>query len=234
MTSSTILVVEDDPVARRFLADNLLADGYEILEAGTRAEAQRMLARGAADVAVVDLGLPDGDGLELLRTVRESRGAAAVDPYLPLIVLSGRASEVERLRGFARGADDYVVKPYSVMELTARIEAVLRRRNRPRLAPIRIGPLEIDPAAHQVRLHGEPVRLSAKEFRLLRMLAAEPTRVYTRAELLEEVWGYAEMLPTRTLDSHAWRLRNKLGARGDRFVVNVWGVGYRLAEDGPE
>jgi DNA-binding response OmpR family regulator len=231
MANETILVVEDDPVARRFLADNLLADGYEILEAGTLAGAERVLARDVADLAVVDLGLPDGDGLELLRAVRDSRGPAAVDPHLPILVLSGRAGEVERLRGFARGADDYVAKPYSVMELTARIDALLRRRRRPaHRVHLRVGELDIDLAGHRVRLHGVPVHLSGKEFSLLRVLAADPTRVFTRAELLEEVWGYREIVPTRTLDSHAWRLRNKLNTRGDRFIVNVWGVGYRLSE----
>jgi DNA-binding response OmpR family regulator len=233
--SRRVLLVEDDAIARRFLADNLTADGYEIREAGTLAAAREVLAEGWPELAVVDLGLPDGDGLELLRQIRSSdRVARRADPDLPLIVLSGRGSEVERLRGFDRGADDYVVKPFSLLELTARIQAQLRRRRRLVGSRLRFGPLEIDSLARKVWLHGEPVLLSVKEFSLLRALAEEPGRVYTREELLREVWGYQTILPTRTLDAHVCRLRRKLSGTGEAFVVNVWGVGYRLADGGAE
>ena len=146
-------------------------------------------------------------------------------------MLSGRASELERLRGFGRGADDYVVKPFSYQELHARIVALLRRNHRrPGSGRIRVGPLELDVLARQVWLAGEPLALSKKEFALLRALAAEPTRVFTREELLRGVWGFRALGATRTLDSHASRLRKKLCAGGARFVVNVWGVGYRLID----
>jgi DNA-binding response OmpR family regulator len=229
---ATILVIEDHRPTRTFLADNLAADGYELLEAETAAEAQHLIETSFPDLAIVDLSLPDRDGLEVLRHVRESdRMAGRTDPDLPLLVLSGRAGDLDRLRGFDRGADDYLIKPFSYPELRARIGALLRRsRRRPGAGRIRIGPLELDPMARQVWLHGERLDLSKKEFALTRALAAEPTRVFTREELLRGVWGFRSMGATRTLDSHASRLRKKLNAHGDSFVINVWGVGYRLVD----
>ena len=151
-----------------------------------------------------------------------------------MLVLSGRDGELDRLRGFDRGCDDYVAKPFSYPELKARISALLRRaQRRPTLARLRVGPLELDPLGRQVWLHGEEIQLSKKEFALLRALAAEPTRVFTREELLRGVWGYQSIGTTRTLDSHAARLRRKLRSRGDGLIVNVWGVGYRLVDGMP-
>jgi DNA-binding response OmpR family regulator len=229
---ATILVIEDHGPTRTFLADNLAADGYDLLEADCAADAHHLMETGFPDLAIVDLGLPDLDGLELLRQVRETdRIAGRLDPDLPMLVLSGRAGELDRLRGFGRGADDYLVKPFSYSELHARIAALLRRsRRRPGAGRIRIGALELDAGARQVWLHGEPLHLSKKEYGLLRALAGEPTRVFTREELLRGVWGFRAMGETRTLDSHAARLRKKLSARGDKYVVNVWGVGYRLVD----
>jgi DNA-binding response OmpR family regulator len=234
--SATILVVEDHRPTRTFLADNLAADGYELLEAETAADAQHLMATCFPDLAIVDLGLPDRDGLELLRAVRDAdRIAGRLDPDLPLLVLSGRAGDLDRLRGFDRGADDYVTKPFSYPELRARISALLRRsRRRPGTGRIKVGPLELDPIARQVWLRGTRVDLSKKEFALTRALAGEPTRVFTREELLRGVWGFRSLGTTRTLDSHASRLRKKLNAQGDAFVVNVWGVGYRLIDGGLE
>ncbi|PZS12154.1 MAG: DNA-binding response regulator [Solirubrobacterales bacterium] len=229
---ATILVVEDHHTTRRFLADNLSADGYEVLESACVAEAQCLISTRFPDLAIVDLGLPDGDGLELLCHVREAdRIAGSVDPDLPLLVLSGRCGELDRLRGFERGCDDFMSKPFSYPELHARIAALLRRNaRRPRSGRMRVGSLEVDPLARQAWLAGEPLVLSKKEFALLRALAAEPTRVFTREELLRGVWGFRAMGTTRTLDSHASRLRKKLSGGGARFVVNVWGVGYRLVD----
>ena len=230
--AATILVVEDHRATRIFLADNLSADGYEVLEAECASDARRLLASAFPDLAIVDLGLPDGDGLELLAHVRDAdRVAGRLDPDLPLLVVSGRVSEVERLRGFSRGCDDYMVKPFSYFELSARVRALLRRtRRRPASGRLRIGSLELDPLSRQVWVRGEAVPLSKKEYALLRALAGDPTRVFTREELLRGVWGFRAMGTTRTLDSHAFRLRQKLNRAGDRFVVNVWGVGYRLVD----
>jgi len=233
MTERTaILVVEDDAPTRTFLADNLTADGYQMLVAGTLRDALRTLEYHRVDLAIVDLGLPDGSGLELLRKVRETGGAGArLDPRLPLLVLSGRAGETDRVRGFERGCDDFLTKPFSYSELRLRLAALLRRtRERPAEGRLRVGKLELDPVSRDVRLRGARVTLSQKEFALLQRLAAEPTRVFTKAELLRDVWGFQAFGATRTLDSHACRLRQKLSARGDRFVVNVWGVGYRLID----
>jgi DNA-binding response OmpR family regulator len=229
-----LLLVEDDPIVRTFLADNLTADGYQVLAAQTLGDGLRMVEYKRPDLAIVDVGLPDGSGLDLITRVRAAdRVASRLDPSLPLLILSGRTAEVDRLRGFARGCDDFLAKPFSYGELRARIEAVLRRtRERPGQGSLRVGELEVDPPSREVRLRGERVPLSQKEFALLLALAAEPTRVFTKEELLRGVWGFRSMGTTRTLDSHACRLRQKLSAGGHRFVVNVWGVGYRLV-DGP-
>jgi DNA-binding response OmpR family regulator len=233
---ATLLLVEDDPVVRTFLADNLAADGYDLLLADTQREALRILERERPDLAVIDLGLPDGSGLEIVRRVRAADGVATrLDPALPLLILSGRTGEHDRMRGFERGADDFVPKPFSYGELRLRIAAVLRRsRDGRRRGRLRVGELEIDPAGREARLRGRRVDLSAKEFALLLALAAEPTRVFTKEELLRDVWGFRALGTTRTLDSHACRLRQKLGRAGDRFVINVWGVGYRLVDGAVE
>jgi DNA-binding response OmpR family regulator len=229
---ATILVVEDHRHTRTFLADNLSADGYEVIEAEDLGEARHLLEGAFPDLAIIDLGLPDGDGLELLAHVRAAdRIAGRLDPDLPLLVLSGRVGELDRLRGFDRGCDDYMVKPFSYHELDARVRALLRRtKRRPGTGRTRVGSLELDSLSRQVWVKGESVSLSKKEFALLRALSAEPTKVFSREELLRGVWGYMAMGQTRTLDSHAFRLRQKLNRSGERFVVNVWGVGYRLVD----
>ena len=229
-----LLVVEDDPLLSTFLADNLTADGFELVLADCLRDGLRELEFRRVDLAIIDLGLPDGSGLELLERVREADGVVTrLDPQLPLIVLSARSGELDRVRGFERGADDFVAKPFSYGELRLRIEAVLRRTREQRgHGRERVGELELDPVAREVRLRGRRIDLSQKEFSLLRALAADPTRVLTKEELLRDVWGFRSLGTTRTLDSHACRLRQKLGTDGDRFVVNVWGVGYRLV-DGP-
>jgi DNA-binding response OmpR family regulator len=147
-----------------------------------------------------------------------------------VIVLSGRGTEADRVRGITAGADDYLVKPFSYPELAARIQAVLRRRSARREGPVRVGDLEIDPSRREVRVDGREVRLANKEFALLRALAAEPTRVFTKQDLLRDVWGFRTLARTRTLDSHASRLRRKLDPESTRFVKNCWGVGYRLID----
>jgi DNA-binding response OmpR family regulator len=232
--AATILVVEDDEPTRTFLADNLTADGYELLVADNAADGLAHLETKFPDLALIDLGLPDRCGLDVISRVRASDGVVSrIDPAVPIVVITGRSGELDRLRGFERGCDDYVCKPFSYPELRARVEALLRRSElRRRPGRTRVGDLEIDAASRVVRLRGAPVALSQKEFALARTLASEPTRVFTKDELLRSIWGFRTLGSTRTLDSHACRLRHKLGRFGDRFVVNVWGVGYRLV-DGP-
>jgi DNA-binding response OmpR family regulator len=230
--ASTILLVEDDHATRTFLADNLTADGYDLLVAESAREGARLIETKFPDLCVVDVGLPDASGLELVRRVRESDGLASrVDPNTPMLVLSGRGQEIDRVRGFERGCDDYVPKPFVYNELRHRIAALLRRAQaRPGRTRLRVGPLEIVPEAREVRVAGARVELSQKEYALLCALAEDPLRVCTKEELLRTIWGYRAMGATRTLDSHACRLRAKLGAHGGRWVVNEWGVGYRLVD----
>jgi DNA-binding response OmpR family regulator len=230
--TASVLVVEDDEATRAFLTDNLTADGFKVWAASGAAEGVRAIEVRNPSLVVLDLMLEDGSGLELLDRVRSADGLASrIDPDLPVVVLSGRAGDTDRVRGFVRGADDYVGKPFSYAELLARIRAVLRRaRGRQQRGAIRVGELTIDPLTRAVRLGGRALQLSAKEFALLQALAEEPTRVYGKHELLRDVWGYLSMGNTRTLDAHACRLRKKLSASPRPWVVNVRGVGYKLTE----
>jgi DNA-binding response OmpR family regulator len=230
----TIMVVEDDDATREFLADNLLADSYVVVTASSGRQALNLLEVKQCDLLLLDVMLPDASGFELCRRLRTADGIAQrIDPDMPVIMLSGRTSETDRVRGFARGADDYVPKPFHYPELAARIGAVLRRsRGRRERGIIKLGELSIDPASRDVRMDGRKVELSAKEFALLHALAADPVRVFTKEELLRDVWGFQLMGSTRTLDSHASRVRRKLApvSGGRRWIVNVWGVGYRLTD----
>ena len=229
----SLLVVEDDEATSAFLADNLRADGYRVATATAAGEALRALEVRRPDLMVLDLILEDGDGLKVLDRVRSADGMASrIDPELPVIVLTGRSGEADRIRGFARGADDYVLKPFAYGELLGRIQALLRRAgSRPLRGVMRVGGLSIDPQTRTVRLDGRSVVLSAKEFALLQALAVEPTRVLAKNDLMRDVWGYASIGTSRTLDAHACRLRKKLAASARPFVLNVRGVGYRLTED---
>ena len=229
----TVLVVEDDERTAAFLADNLRADGYRVAVAAEAGEAVRAIEVREPDVVVLDLGLENGSsGLDVLDRVRAADGLGTrIDPSLPVIVLTGRGAETDRVRGFARGADDFVVKPFFYAELLGRVRAVLRRSDgRPAMGALRVGELALDPATRLVKVGDRPVQLSAKEFALLHALARQPTRVYSKAELLRDVWGYLSQGQTRTIDAHACRLRKKLG--GPRWIVSVRGVGYRLVETG--
>lgn len=233
--TDTILLVEDDHHLQTFLADQLTADGFEMLVAGSVRDGLRALESRPVGVAIVDVELPDGLGLGLIAAVRGAdRRFARIDPDQRFLVLSARASELDRVRGLTQGADDYVAKPFSYPELLLRVRALLRREPARGAGARRVcvGALELDPSTRAVTVGGVGVALSVKEFALLRALAADPTRVFTKDELLRDVWGWTAGGATRTLDSHACRLRRKLGAAGDRFVLNVWGVGYRLTDGG--
>jgi DNA-binding response OmpR family regulator len=228
--SHTILLAEDDPLSRSFLIEQLSFDGYEVLEADSRAKALAILGTRQPDLLLADV---NGETLSLIDAVREADGLASrIDPDTPMLVLTARAEELARVRYLERGSDDVLAKPYSYTELRARVRALLRRNGRSaRGRVLRLGALEIDLAAREVWIGGERVELTAKEYELLRCLAAEPTRVFTRAELLRDVWGYPPGSRSRTVDSHAARLRQKLHRPdGQRLVVNVWSVGWRLTD----
>ena len=231
-TPPRVLLIEDDVAIRTFLGDNLSADGFDVLTADCARDGLRLLETKSPDAAIVDVGLPDGSGLDLIARVRDGDGLVSrADPEQPFLVISGRGGEIDRMRGFQKGCDDYVVKPFSYPELLLRLRALLRRGlPRTRAGVLRVGDLEVDPPTRDVRLRGRRVELSSKEFALLRALAADPVRVFTKEELLRDVWGYMASGATRTLDSHACRLRRKLGVDGDVYVLNVWGVGYRLVD----
>lgn len=224
-----VVVCEDDEPTLELLCDNLTADRYEAIPAPSAADALRHCHYRSPDLLLIDIGLPDASGLDVLREIRRAdRTTGRYDSELPVIVLSGRGSDDDRTRGIVAGADDYLSKPIYFPELVARIGSVLRRRSERRSGPIRIGDLEIDPSQREVKVDGAEVTLANKEYELLLMLASDPRRVFTKSELLRDIWGYRTMGRTRTLDSHASRLRRKLDPEGARFVTNCWGVGYRL------
>jgi DNA-binding response OmpR family regulator len=232
---ATVVVCEDDAPTLELLCDHLTADRYRALAAPSASDALRLCHYKQPDLLLLDLVLPDAPGLDVLREIRAADGITGrYDCGLPVIVLSGRSSAEDRERGLVEGADDYMTKPFAYGELRARIAAILRRREGRRAGPLRVGELIVDPTTREVRVGGRPVELANKEFALLRALAAEPTRVFSKQELLRDVWGFQSMGRTRTLDSHASRLRRKLDPDGARFIVNVWGVGYRLIDGGGE
>ena len=224
-------MAEEHPATRKFLIDNLAADGYGALAAEDRAKALALLDIEHPDLVVVDI---NGDTLDLIDAVRSATGLASrVDPDTPMIVLTGRSDATHRIRLLERGGDDVIAKPFGYPELRARIAAILRRsevHSRSRLR--RVGPLTIDVSGREVRVDDQLVELSAKEYELLLALSNDPARVFTREELLRDVWGFRGPCRTRTLDSHAHRLRRKLSASGaGKLVVNIWGVGYRLCDE---
>jgi DNA-binding response OmpR family regulator len=228
---ASVVVCEDDETTLELLCDHLVADRFSVLPAPSASDALRICRYKHPDLMLLDLGLPDASGLDVLREIREADGVVSrFDPRLPVIVLSGRGADHDRVRGLEFGADDYLVKPVHYPELRARIAAVLRRRAEWREGPLRVGELVVDMMRREAWVGERPVRLSNKEFSLLRVLASDPHRVFVKRELLGEVWGYRTPAKTRTLDSHASRLRRKLDPEQARYVINCWGVGYRLLD----
>lgn len=235
MAGESLLLVDGGVPERASLERQLAGDGFAVIAADRGAAALELLERSEPDLVLLDVSLPDASGYELCRTLREGEPGRCWNREVPVILVSERGDPLDRVRGFARGADDYVMRPYVYEELVARIRAVLRRSRTP-VRPDRlvVDELEIDRLARVVRVAGVPVLLAAKEFELLLALAADPERVRTKEELLRDVWGYRSTARTRTLDSHASRLRRKLDPDGRRgWVCNVWGVGYRLVGPGP-
>lgn len=222
-----ILVVDDEPDLLELVRFNLDRAGFRVETAATGAEALAQLRRSTPDLVVLDLMLPDLSGEEVCRRVR----ADPVLAGLPVIMLTAKSEEVDRVVGFELGADDYVTKPFSPRELVLRVKALLRRSHEAATssAPLERGPLRLDPERHRCAVQGEDVELTAKEFQLLEVLMRRPGRVMTREKLLDEVWGSDIAVTTRTIDTHLKRLREKLGAAAE-LIQTVRGLGYRFAE----
>jgi two-component system, OmpR family, response regulator len=228
---ASLVVCEDDDVTLDLLCEHLAADRFGVMPAPSASDALRLCRYNHPDLLLLDLSLPDASGLDVLREIREADGIdSRFDPRLPVIVLTGRSGDTDKVRGLDAGADDYLTKPFIYGELRARIGAVLRRRLHPQDGPSRVGDLIIDPLRRRVMVGPREVSLSKKEFALLRILATNPTRVFTKEELLDSVWAYKGNAKTRTLDSHASRLRRKLDPEQGRFIINSWGIGYRLVD----
>ena len=228
---ASLVVCEDDSPTLELLCDHLAADRFAVMPAPSASDALRLCRYNHPDLLLLDLTLPDASGLDVLREIRDADGITSrFDPGLPVIVLTGRGADADRVRGLDFGADDYVVKPFSYPELRARIAAVLRRRPGVQEGPCRVGEIVVDTARRKVWVGEREVPLSNKEFGLLRVLATDPSRVFAKRELLEAVWGFRSPARTRTLDSHASRLRRKLDPEHSRFVINAWGYGYRLID----
>jgi DNA-binding response OmpR family regulator len=225
-TTPCILLIDDNPDDRALAIRALRQDdpGLRVVEITTAEAFEQALTAGAFEVVVTDYLLRWSDGLTVLRRVKERRADC------PVLLFTDSGSEEVAVEAMKAGADDYVIKPFHYQEVAARIRAVLRRRDSRREGPRRVGDVFIDPSRREVRVGDRPVALANKEFALLRALAAEPSRVFTKEELLRDVWGFRSMGRTRTLDSHASRLRRKLDPEAGRYVVNVWGVGYRLID----
>jgi len=222
-----ILVVDDEPHIVELVRYNLLQEGYDVSTAGDGEAALAKVRTERPDLVILDIMLPGPDGLEVCRRLR-------AESAVPIIMLTAKGGELERVVGLELGADDYVTKPFSPRELVARVRAVLRRRVREvspaTQEPITVGDLHLDPATHEVTLGGRPVDLTAREFDLLRLLMRHPNRVFTRDFLLEHLWGYDFYGSTRTVDMHVSRLREKIEDDPARptFIVTVRGVGYKL------
>ena len=225
--SLKILIIEDEPDIRKNLEYNLSREGYSELTTASIAEAEQLIYSNNLSLVLLDLMLPDGSGLELCKKMKS-------DPdmqNLPIIILTAKDDEVDKVVGFELGADDYVTKPFSVRELILRIKAVLKRGdNKKDIVEIdrQFGDLKIDIDSHEVYVDGDLVNLTALEFKLLIQLVDRRGRVQSREQLLADVWGYSAEVTTRTVDTHIKRLREKLGTMG-KYVQTIRGVGYKFS-----
>jgi DNA-binding response OmpR family regulator len=216
-----VLVVDDERAIRRLLRMYLTDAGFTVAEAATGEEGLEQVRRGGIDLVLLDVMLPEMDGFTVIRRLREMA-------HVPVIMVTARTDETNRVTGLELGADDYVVKPFSPVEVVARVKAVMRRVHAPPdpHRTLRAGPAELEPASRRVTVEGREVELTRLEFDLLAELAAHPRVVYTRDRLLEKVWGYQSAVGGKTVDVHVANLRRKLG--DDIGIVAVRGVGYKL------
>ena len=231
--TAALLLAETEPATRGSLERQLSSDGFEVLGAAAGGEALELAERSRPDLVLLANPLPDATAVEVCRRLREGEPGRSWDTQVPVIVLGGDGDDaVDRARALDRGADDVLTKPVAYDELVARIRAVLRRAVTVEPDVVEAGPIRLDRGTRRVTVFGRRVELAAKEYALLVKLASDPGRVFTKEQLLRDVWGFRSVGRTRTVDSHASRLRRKLGAHGaGPFVVNAWGVGYRLLDE---
>ena len=227
--SAKVLIIEDEPDIRKTIDYNLSKESFQVFQAGSIAEGEKSILDNSPDVIILDLMLPDGSGLTLCRDVKSNDATK----HIPIILLTAKADEVDRVIGFELGADDYVTKPFSVRELTLRVKAILKRRasesEKTDNLEYEFGKLKLNLDAHQVFIDNKETSFTALEFRLLKHLIDRRGRVQTRDQLLEEVWGYSAEVTTRTVDTHIKRLREKLGSTGE-YIQTIRGVGYRFSK----
>jgi DNA-binding response OmpR family regulator len=233
VSEPTVLVVDDEEAIAEAVRARLESEGYRVLVAGDGPEAIRICDDSAPDLVVLDLMLPGMDGLEVCRAIQRER-------WVPVLMLTARTEEADKVAGFAVGADDYLTKPFSLRELVVRVKAILRRVDRIRSiqvaepeAPLGHGGLSIDPGRRRVTVDGEEIALTPLEFDILLTLAREPGVVFTRDQLMDRVWGYRDYAGGRVVDSHVARIRRKLSEDGaePRFIRTVHGVGYSFREE---
>ncbi len=222
-----ILVVDDEPDAIELIRFNLKASGYEVLTAEDGEEALAKARKFSPDMILLDVMLPEIDGLEVCKILRRDPVTAS----LPIIMLTAKASEIDRVLGLEFGADDYVTKPFSPRELMLRVRNLLKRKesSKEEVERFQVRDIELDVSKYEVKIMGQPIDLTPTEFKLLQILMERKGRVQSRDRLLQDVWGYDQLIDTRTVDTHVRRLREKMGEAAD-YVTTVRGVGYRLME----
>ena len=229
-TEQTILVVDDEAAISEAVRARLSSEGFRVVLAADGPQALELAEAEQPDLVVLDLMLPGMDGLEVCRRLQSRR-------WVPVLMLTARTEEADKVAGFAVGADDYLTKPFSLRELTVRVRAILRRVERISSSsssePIELGGLSIDPSRRKVHMDGEEVQLTPLEFEILLAMARDPGVVFTREQLMDRVWGYRDYAGGRVVDSHVARIRRKLGEDGaePRFVRTVHGVGYAFADE---
>tara|TARA_B100001778_G_scaffold298155_1_gene272089 strand:- start:805 stop:1488 length:684 start_codon:yes stop_codon:yes gene_type:complete len=222
-----ILIVEDEPDIRKNLKYNISREGFDVITAGSLSESEEIVNSNSISLIILDLMLPDGSGLDLCKKFKSNSKTESI----PIIILTAKDDEVDRVVGFELGADDYVTKPFSVRELILRIKAVLKRgQTKKEVLEVerQFGDLSMDIESHEVYVNNDEINLTALEFRLLRHLVDRRGRVQSRDQLLSDVWGYSAEITTRTVDTHIKRLREKLGPMG-KYVQTIRGVGYKFS-----
>ena len=225
--SQKILIIEDEPDIRKTLEYNISREGYKVVSASSLSEGKEQINSSDFSLILLDLMLPDGSGLDLCREIKSDKDKSST----PIIILTAKDDEVDKVVGFELGADDYVTKPFSVRELILRIKAILKRgesKKETLEVQRQFGELSMDIDSHEVFVNSEQIILTALEFRLLRQLVDRRGRVQSREQLLSDVWGYSAEVTTRTVDTHIKRLREKLGTMG-KYVKTIRGVGYKFS-----